>query len=181
MLGVNDMRAYRSSFPRCVLSCLVVLLLSVCGRAISLKAQTNQEIAIVGGTLIDGNGGPPLQDSVLLIKGNRIVRVGSKGKVKFPRSVETIDATGKYILPGLIDIHVHYNDWMGELYLAHGVTTVKDVGNYVEWISTVSAEVEQGKIRGPRIFYTGNGLDAPPPGRDHFIGLESPEMAKRAG
>jgi hypothetical protein len=50
----------------------------------------------------------------------------------------------------------------------------------VEWISTVSAEVEQGKIRGPRIFYTGNGLDAPPPGRDHFIGLESPEMARRA-
>jgi imidazolonepropionase-like amidohydrolase len=180
MLRVNSMRPCVSSFHRCVLLCLVVSSLIFYGNAISSKAQTEQESAIVGGTLIDGNGGPPLQDAVVLIKGNRIVRVGSKGEVKYPKSVKTIDATDKYILPGLIDIHVHYNDWMGELYLAHGVTTVKDVGNYVEWISTVSAEVEQGKVRGPRIFYTGNGLDAPPPGRDHHIGLESPEMAKRA-
>jgi imidazolonepropionase-like amidohydrolase len=68
---------------------------------------------------------------------------------------------------------------MGELFLAHGVTTVKDVGNYVEWVSVVSAQVEEGKVRGPRIFYVGNGLDTPPPKRDHFIGLESPQMAKR--
>ena len=180
MLTANGIRGYGSSLPRCALLCLVVPLSIFYGGAISSKAQSEQETAIVGGTLIDGNGGPPLQDAVVLIKGSRIVRVGSTGEVKYPKSIKTIDATDKYILPGLIDIHVHYNDWMGELYLAHGVTTVKDVGNYVEWISTVSAEVEQGKARGPRIFYTGNGLDAPPPGRDHFIGLESPEMAKRA-
>jgi imidazolonepropionase-like amidohydrolase len=77
-------------------------------------------------------------------------------------------------------MHVHYHDWMGELFLAHGVTTVKDLGNVVEWISTVSADVESGKMRGPRIFYVGNGLDAPPPGRETHVGLDSPEMAKRA-
>jgi imidazolonepropionase-like amidohydrolase len=142
--------------------------------------NSQQEIAIVGGTLIDGNGGAPLQNAVVLIKGNRIVRVGSKGKVKYAKSVKTIDATGKYVLPGLIDMHVHYFDWMGELFLAHGVTTVKDLGNDVEWMSTISSEVEQGKMRGPRIFYVGNGLDSPPPARVHYVGLESPAMAKRA-
>jgi hypothetical protein len=76
-------------------------------------------------------------------------------------------------------VHVHYFEWMGELFLAHGVTTVKDVGNDVEWIATASEEVRDGRARGPRIFYTGNGLDTPPPRRDHFIGLEDPTMARR--
>ena len=55
-----------------------------------------------------------------------------------------IDATGRFVLPGLIDVHVHYFEWMGELFLAHGVTAVKDVGNDVEWIATASDEVASG-------------------------------------
>jgi imidazolonepropionase-like amidohydrolase len=69
---------------------------------------------------------------------------------------------------------------MGELFLAHGVTTVKDLGNVVEWISAVSADVEQGRMRGPRIFYVGNGLDAPPPARETHVGIDSPETARHA-
>jgi imidazolonepropionase-like amidohydrolase len=60
------------------------------------------------------------------------------------------------------------------------VTTVKDLGNDVEWISVMSADIESGKVSGPRIFYVGNGLDMPPPARDHHIGLENPRMAKQA-
>ena len=165
----------------CLILCFVFLSLITRNDLVQAANQASQqEIAIVGGTLINGNGGAPLQNAVVLVKGNRIVRVGSKGKVKYPKSVKTIDATGKYILPGLIDMHVHYFDWMGELFLAHGVTTVKDLGNDVEWMATISSEVEQGKMRGPRIFYVGNGLDSPPPARVHYVGLESPAMAKRA-
>ncbi|HKZ76895.1 MAG TPA: amidohydrolase family protein [Pyrinomonadaceae bacterium] len=149
------------------------------GNAVCTKAQSQSETVLVGGIVIDGTGAAPIKDAVILIKGNRIVSVGTKGKIKYSKSARVIDTAGKYVLPGLIDIHVHYNDWMGELFLAHGVTTVKDVGNYVEWISVVSAAIEQGKVRGPRIFYVGNGLATPPPKRDHFIGLESPQMAKR--
>lgn len=149
------------------------------GNAGVTKAQPNPETVLVGGTVIDGNGGAPIKDAVILIRGNRIAGVGPKGTVKYSKAAKIIDIAGKYVLPGLIDIHVHYNDWMGEMFLANGVTTVKDVGNYVEWISVVSEEVEQGKVRGPRIFYAGNGLDTPPPKRDHFIGLENPQMAKR--
>ena len=55
----------------------------------------------------------------------------------------------------------------------------QDVGNDVEWIATARDEIGEGLARGPRIFYTGNGLDVPPPHRDHFIGLEDPATARR--
>ncbi len=142
--------------------------------------DSEETIALVGGTLIDGNGKAPLQDAVVIIKGNRIDEVGSRSEIECPRSAKIIEATGKFILPGLIDIHVHYHDWMGELFLAHGVTTVKDMGNDVEWISRISAEVEQRRLRGPHIAYVGNALDASPPAMEHHIGLDSPEMARRA-
>jgi len=142
--------------------------------------DSGQELAVVGGTLIDGSGGIPLKNAVILIKGNRIVAVGSKGKLLYPTSIKIVDASRKYIFPGLIDMHVHYANWMGELFLAHGVTTVKDLGNDVEWISTLSQDVELGNMRGPRIFYVGNALDSPPPSRVHYVSLTSSQMARHA-
>jgi len=142
--------------------------------------ESEKPTALAGGTLIAGDGGAPLQDAIVLIKGNQIIEVGSKGDIEVPNQARVVDATGKYILPGLIDIHVHYNNWMGELFLAHGVTTVKDMGNDIEWISRISADIDEGKVRGPRIFYVGNALDAAPPAMEHHVGVDSPEMARRA-
>jgi hypothetical protein len=68
---------------------------------------------------------------------------------------------------------------MGDLFLVHGVTAVKDVGNDLAWIASTRDEIESGRARGPRIHFTGNGLDTPPPRRDHFIGIESADMARR--
>ena len=143
-------------------------------------SKSEKLIALVGGTVITGDGGAPLADAVVLIKNNRIVEVGSRTETEVPKQATVVDATGKFILPGLIDIHVHYHHWMGELFLVHGVTTIKDMGNDVEWISRICADIEQGKVRGPRIFYVGNALDATPPAMEHHVGLESFEMARRA-
>lgn len=139
-----------------------------------------ESLILEGGTLIDGNGGPPLNEAAVLIEKGKIVRVGKKGEIEKPDTIRTIDVTGKFLLPGLIDMHVHYDGWMGELFLAHGVTTVKDMGNDIEWMSEVSRQIEAGEIAGPRIFYVGNGLDAPPPVREHHVGLGSPMDARRA-
>jgi imidazolonepropionase-like amidohydrolase len=142
--------------------------------------DTTTPVVLEGGTLIDGMGGTPLDESAVLIEKGRIVRAGKKGEIDKPGDARTIDVTGKFVLPGLIDMHVHYDGWMGELFLTHGVTTVKDMGNDIEWMSEVSRQIEDGEITGPRIFYVGNGLDAPPPVRDHHVGLGSPADAKRA-
>lgn len=135
---------------------------------------------IEGGTLIDGTGGQPLENAVVVVRGNRIAAVGAKGRVSYPRQANVIRADGKFILPGLIDAHVHYHEWQGELHLAHGVTTVKDTGNPVEWLEALSRAIAAGQTAGPRLFYTGNSLTSPPALKDHHVGLQSPEMGRRA-
>ncbi|CAN5756866.1 hypothetical protein BH18ACI4_BH18ACI4_19190 [soil metagenome] len=157
-----------------------LFLLMVLGSLSSSASESEEPTMLVGGTVIDGNGNPPLPDAVVVIKGNRIVEIGSKRGIEDLKRGKVVDTTGKFILPGLIDIHVHYHDWMGELFLAHGVTTVKDMGNDVEWISTISAAVEQGALAGPRIIYVGNALDASPPAMEHHVGIDSPQMARCA-
>ena len=135
--------------------------------------------ALVGATLIEGRGGAPVTDAVVTLRGDRIEAVGRRGEIAVEPEAEIVDVSGQYLLPGLIDVHVHYFEWMGELFLAHGVTTVKDVGNDIDWIRSTRDEIEAGRANGPRIYFTGNGLDIPPPRRDHFIGIESEDMARR--
>lgn len=127
-----------------------------------------QPIVLEGGTLIDGNGGKPLKDAVVLIEGNRFKAVSRKGKVSYPKDSKVIDARGKTLLPGLWDTHVHYRDWMAELFLAHGVTTILDLGNYSKWILAQRDGVAKGRIRGPRIFACGEGIGHPP-GRGGYV------------
>ena len=75
-----------------------------------------------------------------------------------------IDAKGKSILPGLIDGHCHYRDWMGEVYLAYGVVTCPNISNNpVEWIIAQREGVKNGSIRGPRVWASANIIDGPPP------------------
>jgi imidazolonepropionase-like amidohydrolase len=97
-------------FPRAVFVVAVALLFL--GAALT-QAQEKQEkkeapvIALTGGTLIDGNGGAPVPDAVVLIQGKKILQAGPAAKVKVPEKAEKIDVRGKYILPGFIDCHIH--------------------------------------------------------------------------
>ena len=67
----------------------------------------NQVKAIINGTLIDGTGAAPLKDAVILVKEGKITHVGAAGEFKLPDDAELIDATGKTIIPGMTDCHVH--------------------------------------------------------------------------
>jgi len=151
---------------------------------ISWRASTagfqSEFTVIEGGTLIDGTTGPPITNAVVVVRGNRIAAVGKKGAVTYPKEARVIRAESKFILPGLIDLHVHYAEWHGELNLAHGVTTVKDTGNPVEWLEAISKAIADGRVVGPRLYYTGNSLTSRAPVRDHHIGLANPEMGRRA-
>ncbi|HXF76667.1 MAG TPA: amidohydrolase family protein [Methylomirabilota bacterium] len=126
-------------------------------------AQT-RPIAIVGATLIDGTGRGALPDSVIIVRDGRFQDVGQRGEVSIPPDAEVIEAKGKSILPGLIDGHCHYRDWMGEIYLAYGVVTCPNISNNpVEWIIAQREGVKNGSIRGPRIWASANIIDGPPP------------------
>jgi imidazolonepropionase-like amidohydrolase len=71
-------------------------------------------LAISGATLIDGNGGQPVPDAVVLVSDGRIVSAGPRAGVEIPAAATVIDAKGKFVLPGLIDTNVHlslYGGW----------------------------------------------------------------------
>ena len=139
---------------------IVLVTLSLRGAAL---AQT-RPVAIVGGTLIDGTGRPPVTDVVVVLRDGRFQSVGKRGEVSAPKGAQIIDAKGKTLLPGLIDGHCHYRDWMGEIYLAYGVTTCPNISNNpVEWIIAQREGVRNGTIRGPRVWAAGNVIDGPPP------------------
>jgi len=126
-------------------------------------------IAIRGPRLIDGRGAEPLDDAVVLIEGNKIVKVGQSRKVEVPPEAEVLDATGKTVLPGLIDAHVHMMMTEFDVQrmlttplsftfyeaiqnmratLEAGVTTVRDAGGAD---LGVKLAVERGLIAGPRM------------------------------
>ena len=142
---------------------LIFVAVFLFGVRTELLAQT-RPIAVVGGTLIDGTGRPPVEDAVVVFAGGRIQEVGKRGEVTMPRGAQVIDAKGKTILPGLIDGHCHYWEWLGELYLAYGVTTCPDINNSpTEWIIAQKDGIQKGKIRGPRLWISGHALDGPRP------------------
>jgi len=78
---------------------------------LSLPTAARDEItlAVTGGRLIDGFGGRPLSDSVVLVSGDRIVAVGAEHEVEVPNGVRRVDAEGMTVMPGLIDLHVHFD------------------------------------------------------------------------
>jgi Amidohydrolase family len=141
----------------------VFMLVFICLATAPLLAQT-RSVAIVGGTLIDGTGRAAVTDSVVIISEGRFQSVGKGSEVTIPQGAEVIDAKGKSILPGLIDGHCHYRDWMGEVYLAYGVVTCPNISNNpVDWIIAQREGVRNGAIRGPRVWASANIIDGPPP------------------
>ncbi|HJZ87518.1 MAG TPA: amidohydrolase family protein [Polyangia bacterium] len=113
-------------------------------------------LAIVGGRLVDGTGRPPVPDAAVVVEGDRIVAAGPRAGVTIPAGATVVDAHGQTILPGLWDMHAHFEqvEW-GPIYLAAGVTSARDCGNELEFITAVRDAVEAGRGLGPRLVLAG--------------------------
>lgn len=113
-------------------------------------------VAITGATLIDGTGRPPVRDAVVVVRGDRIIAAGPRTSVRIPGGAKIVDARGKFLLPGLWDMHAHFEqvEW-GPIYLAAGVTTARDVGNEFEFITAVRDAIRDGRGLGPRLLLAG--------------------------
>jgi len=113
---------------------------------------------LINGRLIDGLGGPPVENATILIKGNRISELGSR--ITIPAEAKVVDLEGMTVLPGLVDAHLHTVNDNSTLntFLRHGVTTMRDPGHPFRFYQSIHfAEAPL-----PRIFLTGAHLDAYP-------------------
>jgi len=113
-------------------------------------AQGQQALVIQNGTLIDGNGGDPLENAVIVVQGSQIIAAGPANQIDVPEDAEIIDAEGKWILPGLWDGQASYSWFFGELFLHHGVTSQIDIGLGAEVSVAARNAVNMGLQRGPR-------------------------------
>jgi predicted amidohydrolase YtcJ len=101
--------------------------------------------AIVGGTLIDGTGRPPIHDSIVVLNDQWIEAVGKKGEIQVPEKAEIIEASGKTVLPGLIDAHVHFI-WMGMRMIRYlDLSKTRSLAEAVEVVKKKLEEVEKGE------------------------------------
>src|SRR5579863_792351 len=96
-------------------------------------------LLITGATIIDGLSDAPLRDRSVLIEGNTIRELLPAGAAA-PAGAQVLDLAGKFIIPGLFDSHVHWQEWMGELYVNHGVTSVMSLENVPKALRTRSQD-----------------------------------------
>jgi len=169
-------RPARQNSMRRITASLVVLcaalFLSVYPHGSAAQNQpSSSPLVIEGGTLIDGNGGSPVRDAVIVIEGNRITSVSRKGSGSYPPNAQVLRADGKFIVPGLWDSETNYYWYMGEAMLMHGVTSTVDIGNGAELALRHAKAVQHGKIGGPRTF-AGLSMSGGSDGRD--TGFETP-------
>src|SRR5256885_14716037 len=130
----------------------------------------DRPLVVRGGKLIDGTGRPPVERSVIVIRGGRFEHVGRDGDVPVPPDAEIIDVRGKTVLPGFIDGHGHLEDFHGELYLHLGITTCATIELYQDgpWTLAQKQGSALGKIRGPRIWMSGRAIGGVSTGHDAF-------------
>ena len=101
----------------------------------------------------DSDAGP-LRDVTVLVRHGKIAVVGRN--ITLPANVRTLDARGKFILPGLWDTHAHFEQWeWGPAYLASGITSVRDVGNEIEFLVPIRKSLNSGRGLGPRMYAAG--------------------------
>ncbi|MFZ1562617.1 MAG: amidohydrolase family protein, partial [Saprospiraceae bacterium] len=151
-----------------------------------------QKKALVGGTLIDGFGGKPLYNSVILIDNDKITAVGHQGNLTVPKGYDIISTEGMSVMPGLWDMHVHlminghsdYTHWdtayidrfesvimpsSAHQLLMAGVTSARDLGAPLDASIRVRDRINKGEIPGPTMYMSGPFLQHKPyPGTEAF-------------
>ena len=157
----------------CVVVCCVFAALTAC-----TPNQESKVKAIIGAVLIDGNGGPPITDSVVVVSGSRIRAAGLRANVPIPAGADKINGSGKFLIPGLIDLHVHLGtrggpgfypaDYTRERveknlnsYVYYGVTTVRSMGTERDAGFAVRKAERDGELLTARLFTAGRGFTAP--------------------
>ncbi|HEX2721465.1 MAG TPA: hypothetical protein VHM24_01005, partial [Gemmatimonadaceae bacterium] len=134
-------------------------------RGLPAQQRQPEQTALVGVTVIDpASPRPPLRDQTVIIAGARITMVGPRGTTRIPAGARLIMASGKFVIPELWDAHVHFmNTGVTALPLlvAMGVTSVREMGGYIDSTRAWQSRMRDGKLVGPRILTPGPVLESP--------------------
>jgi imidazolonepropionase-like amidohydrolase len=139
--------------------------------------------AITPVSIVDVEHGTVVPDQTVLVAGDRIEKVGPQSDVRAPPDARRIDGRGLYLMPGLVDAHVHYYDppVFGRLLIANGVVLVRDMGLPTDTILKVRDALKQGETLGPEMVATGSVLDGSPPLIPSVsVGLRTPAEGRAA-
>ena len=149
---------YESSLGDFIAAAVKSNLAALAQLSVTARSAPAHRLAITGATLEDSTGAPAIADSVILIEDGRIKAAGSRSQVHIPKDATILDAAGKFAIPGLWDMHAHYEqvEW-GPIYLAAGVTSVRDVGNEFDFIRALHEQLDrrQDPAIGPHIEFAG--------------------------
>jgi len=147
--------AYESLLPQ-LISKAATYGMKLFSSSMKMDVAKNKTLAIVGGNLIDVEGNENINNATIIVADGLIKQVGKAADIKIPAGATIIHTEGKTILPGLWDMHAHFQqaEW-GPSYLAAGVTTVRDCGNEYDYINAIKSAIDSHKGVGPLILKAG--------------------------
>jgi imidazolonepropionase-like amidohydrolase len=167
---------------------IVAALLALPSAAAAAEARP-QALVLDGVTVIDVEGGRAEAGLTVIVEGERIAEVGRRPAVRIPPGARVVDGAGKFLIPGLWDMHVHtaFGDWFPDardvalpLFVANGVTGVRDMGGDLDSLLEWRKEIGRGALVGPRMVISGPMLDGPKPRFPSSVAVATPEDGRRA-
>ncbi|MBV8910371.1 MAG: amidohydrolase, partial [Gammaproteobacteria bacterium] len=151
--------------------CLALVIAPCCAdQGAADESASIPAVAITHVTVIDATGAPPQADMTVIVRDQHIAALGKSDGLRPPAHATLVDARGKYLIPGLWDMHVHevFGDWLPRnervvppLFVANGITGVRDMGGDLEVLEGWRARVAAGSLLGPRMIIAGPMLDGP--------------------
>lgn len=171
------------SLPECtqrmVIRCSLLAVIGVAACATVRNGVVGPALAITHVTLIDGRDSLPRRDHTVIVRGNRIAAVGPARQLDVPEGATVIDGRGKFLIPGLWDMHVHTDVPAGRevlaLYVRNGVTGVRDMAGRLDVLRGWNDSIRAGHLTGPRIVASGPYLEGGATPIPHLLARDSTE------
>src|SRR6266403_437611 len=153
------------------------------------KPSSDAPLVLSNVTVVDVRTGTLRPDQTIIIEGNHIAFAGPNKSAEYSRHAHVVNGRNLFVIPGLWDMHVHlvFGDWFPDaqeislpLFLANGITGVRDMGSELDIVQGWRNEIEGGQLLGPRIYTSGPMLDGPKPRFPSSVAIATPEDAHRA-
>lgn len=140
-------------------------------------------LALLGATVIDGTGGPPLSNAVIVVRRGKVESIGTRAGFELPPRTGSVDVSGRWIIPGLIDAHAHATQaatWAPARYLVWGVTTVRDMHGALNSVTAFRRRANSDYGASPRVYAAGAMIDGLPRTYPDAIGVSGENDARKA-